>query len=122
MDMIYDGTVHLAMTGMRNVGSVSGDVTIVKCLPYVQELSHSLPATFLHANLMVALDSQIAQRVSHLYFVCYLEDGASLQTGFEDFMQINRPGHKLKKVCNQDYEVVVSLDNIKGLDRSNFPV
>jgi hypothetical protein len=57
--MIYDGTVHLAMNGMRSVGSVSGDVTTVKCLPYFQELSHSSPATFLHANLMVALDSQL---------------------------------------------------------------
>ena len=81
--MIYDGTVHLAMNGMRSVGSISGDVTTVKCLPYFQELSHSSPATFMHTNLMVALDSQIAQRVSHLYFYCYLEDWASLETGFE---------------------------------------
>jgi hypothetical protein len=103
--MVYDGNVHLAMNGMRSVGSVTGNGTAVN------ELSHSSPATFLHANLMVALDSQIAQRVSQLYFVCYLEDGASLQAGFEDFMQINRPGHKLRKVCNPNYEVVVSLGN-----------
>jgi hypothetical protein len=37
-------------------------------------------------------------------------------------MQINRPGYKLRKVCNQDYEVVVSLDNIEGVDRSDSPV
>ena len=94
MDMI-----HLAMNGMRSVGSVTGNGTVVN------ELSHSSPTTFVHVN------SQIAQRVSHLYFVCYLEDGATLQTGFEDFMQINRPGHKLRKVCNPNYEVVVSLGN-----------
>jgi hypothetical protein len=76
-------------------------------MPHHQELSHSSPATFMHANLMVVLDSQIAQRVSHLYFYCYLEDWASLETGFENFMQISQPGYKLKKICNRDCEVVV---------------
>ena len=50
--MVYDGTVHLEMNGMRSVGSVSGDVTGVKRLPSYQELSHSSPATFMHANLI----------------------------------------------------------------------
>ena len=99
--MVYDGNVHLTMNGMRSVGSVTGNGTAVN------ELSHSSPATFMHVNLI----HKLRRRVSHLYFVCYLEDGASLQTEFEDFMQINRPGHKLRKVCNPDYEVVVSLGN-----------
>jgi hypothetical protein len=62
-------------------------------------------------DLMAVLDSQIAQRVFHLYLYRCLEDGASLQAGFEDFMQVSRPGHKLRKVCNPNYEVVVSLGN-----------
>jgi hypothetical protein len=75
--MIYDGNVHLAMNGMRSVGSVTGNGTAVNaCL---LELSHSSPATFMHANLI----HKFAQRVSHLYFYCYLEDWASLETGFE---------------------------------------
>ena len=44
--MVYDGNVHLAMNGMRSVGSVTGNGTAVN------ELSHSSPATFMHVNLI----------------------------------------------------------------------
>ena len=39
-------------------------------MPHHQELSHSSPATFMHANLMAALDSQIIQRLT-LVFLLY---------------------------------------------------
>ena len=50
--MIYDRTVHLAMNGMRSVGSVSGDVTGVKRLPSYQEWSCSSTATSVLINMV----------------------------------------------------------------------
>ena len=65
---------------------VTGDVTAVKRLPLYQELIYSSPATFMLANLMVSLDSQITQRVSNLYFYRCLEDWANLQLDLKNFM------------------------------------
>ena len=72
-----------------------------KRLPPYQELSYPSPSTFMLANLMVSLDSQIAQRVSHLHFYCCLEDWVSLQTRFEKLHVISQPGCKLKMICNR---------------------
>ena len=67
MDMIYDGTVHLAMNGMRSVGSVSGDVTGVKRLPSYQEWSCSSTATSVLINMV---GSCLAKTNSQRWLYC----------------------------------------------------